>query len=229
MKNEKILNQFIMKIFRVPAEGMAYILAKTPVTPNQVSTLGLLLLIPTCLLLATGAYMSQFIASIMAFSLIVIDYADGSVGRRKGLTSAFGDWFDAMIDEIREFFIILSLAFGLYRAGADYKVWIFAFVILGADAMVMRVVNKFYKLVDVKEHVEGLKRKLDTNIFIAIAKELISVRALRYVLFPVFAWFGALFLYLKCFAAYGAFIAVGFLFYYGWTLWTREKKGELKT
>jgi phosphatidylglycerophosphate synthase len=222
--SEKVMNQFVVRFFRNSGNALASFLEGTPITPNALSIIGFLFVIAASFLLAKGNYALSLTASALLFLSIIIDFADGSLARKKGLVSEFGDWFDAMIDEAREFLVILALAWGL--AGDQHEtriIWVLAFFILGADALTMRAVTKFYNKVDSNAHMEEMKNAVQKNLFFGVIKELISVRLLRYVFFPIFALFGALFLYLAVFAFYGVVVCLGFLLYCGLALYRRNK------
>ncbi len=77
-------------------------------TPNQVTMLGLLLV-----LASAGAYLwhqASFIAAISLAIAFSADSLDGAVARRTGQTSHFGGYLDAMVDRYQEAAVLLVLA-----------------------------------------------------------------------------------------------------------------------
>ncbi len=227
-KSERIMDQLLVRFFRNSGSYIAGVLAKTPVTPNAVSTFGLMLIIFASLLLASGSYGKQIAASFLLVFAVIIDFTDGSLAGMKGMSTEFGDWFDSMIDEVREFLVIFCLAYGLFRVTHDHAVWVFAFVLLGADALMMRAMVKFSKRVNMDEHASEVRGVIHSNPLFRMLKELISVRLLRYATLPVFTLCNATAAYLKFFAIYGMMIAVLFLVYCGFVLKKRDRKFERK-
>ncbi len=85
---------------------MAQLLAKTRVTPNQMTwaSFGIAFL----------SFISFIFAQNIAAGLLVqlssiVDGIDGSLARRKGMTSEFGGFFDSVLDRYADILIVLGL------------------------------------------------------------------------------------------------------------------------
>jgi len=128
-----------------------------------------------------------------------------------------------MVDEIREFVIILSLGIGVYKLTGNHIYLVLSYIMLGSDALIMRVVEKFYKIVSMDKHIDKLTSSVKKSTVLLIIKQLISVRVVKFIALPFFAIFGALALYIKIFTCYSVILALGFLFYYSIEIWKREK------
>jgi len=212
-----------MSLFRNLAGRVAVVLMKFSITANMVTCFGLFLIIPMAYLLASGNYLLQVIGAFVAYFVMFVDYLDGEIARRKNIVTTFGDWLDAMVDEIREFVIILSLGIGVYKLTGNHIYLVLSYIMLGSDALIMRVVEKFYKIVSMDKHIDKLTSSMKKNTVLLIIKQLISVRVVKFIALPFFAIFGALALYIKIFTCYSVILALGFLFYYSIEIWKREK------
>ncbi|WP_172295315.1 CDP-alcohol phosphatidyltransferase family protein [Pseudoruegeria sp. HB172150] len=88
-------------------EAMARPLARAGLTPNQVTALGLALII-----LASLAYLwhrSPWIYGLTLAFAFVFDALDGAVARQTGLSSKVGGYFDAMVDRYQELIVLLAI------------------------------------------------------------------------------------------------------------------------
>lgn len=86
---------------------MARALARTPVTPNQVSVAAALLAAGAVALLGAGRHVE---AGVLIQASSVVDGADGDLARLKGMTSRFGAVFDAVLDRYADAAVIGGLA-----------------------------------------------------------------------------------------------------------------------
>ncbi|MFC2005285.1 CDP-alcohol phosphatidyltransferase family protein [Chloroflexota bacterium] len=93
-------------INRKISEPMARLLAKTKVTPNQIT------------LAAFGVALLSFVSFVLGNNMIagllvqlssVIDGIDGNLARLKGMTSEFGGFFDSVLDRYADILIVLGL------------------------------------------------------------------------------------------------------------------------
>lgn len=100
-------NGYISKhINRKASEPMANLLAKTRLTPNQVSWA------------AFGIAFLSFVSFVLGLNIIggvlvqlssIVDGIDGSLARLKGMSSKFGGFLDSMLDRYADILIILGL------------------------------------------------------------------------------------------------------------------------
>jgi len=93
-------------INRKISEPIAQLLAKTKVTPNQIT------------LAAFGIALLSFVSFVLGNNIIagllvqlssVIDGIDGNLARLKGMTSEFGGFFDSVLDRYADILIVLGL------------------------------------------------------------------------------------------------------------------------
>jgi len=88
--------------------------AKFPITPNQISTLSFALCLLAAWLFATGEYMTLALGGLLAQFASVIDGCDGEIARLKSQESAFGGWFDAVLDRYADAFLLAGLTWHAY-------------------------------------------------------------------------------------------------------------------
>ena len=87
---------------------LAKLLARTPITPNQISFLSFIVAIGSLSLFLTG---HNVWAGIVAQTSSVLDGVDGDLARIKNMKSSFGGFFDAILDRYSDFAILGGLTF----------------------------------------------------------------------------------------------------------------------
>lgn len=106
-------------------------LAKTRITPNQITILSLLLGLISGLLFAFGYQKCLIIGAILLHFSILLDYVDGGLAREKKMVSAFGWWLDTFGDRTVDFFIYFGLAWGAFYITGNHLIWILCSLVLG--------------------------------------------------------------------------------------------------
>jgi len=104
---ETVYDGYISKhINRKMSEPMARLLAKTKVTPNQMTWA------------AFGIALLSFVSFVLGHNIIagllvqlssIVDGIDGSLARLKGMTSEFGGFLDSVLDRYADILIVLGL------------------------------------------------------------------------------------------------------------------------
>jgi len=88
-------------------EALALPLARARLTPNQITWLGLLLVLANC----AGFYLyrSTFWFGIGLVVAFTFDGLDGAVARMRGMSSRYGGYLDAVVDRYQEIAVYLTL------------------------------------------------------------------------------------------------------------------------
>ena len=104
---ETVYDGYISKhVNRKMSEPMARLLAKTKITPNQMTWA------------AFGIALLSFVSFILGYNIIagllvqlssIVDGTDGSLARLKGMTSEFGGFLDSVLDRYADILIVLGL------------------------------------------------------------------------------------------------------------------------
>jgi len=97
-------------------------LRRSPVTPNQLSFLGLFVFfgVGATLLTWRGPW-GFFVAALILQLSYVFDCADGQLARLKGQTSSVGAYLDFLIDEVKALLLVGSCAARLWLEGGDVR------------------------------------------------------------------------------------------------------------
>ena len=105
---------------------MARLLARTPATPNQVSVGALVVALGSMAAYIAGV---GYLGGILAQLSSIVDGADGDLARLKGMTSAFGGFFDAILDRYADAAVLLGLTYWAAE-GNSVGVWSVGFAAL---------------------------------------------------------------------------------------------------
>lgn len=112
---------------------IARALARTPITPNQVTVVSLMIAAAS---LASFALGQPIAGGLLAQTGSIIDGVDGDLARLAGSSSKFGSFFDAVVDRYSDSLVLLG--FTLWAAGqTDSAVpWIAGFAALAGSFIV---------------------------------------------------------------------------------------------
>ncbi|MBI4484363.1 MAG: CDP-alcohol phosphatidyltransferase family protein [Acidobacteria bacterium] len=101
-------------------------LARTPISPNVISLLGLVVAIAAGALFAQGRYSLAVAGALLAYLSSLLDHCDGSVARIKHQESAFGCWLETACDYGFYLSIATGWTLGLHRQTGNpvYLAWV---------------------------------------------------------------------------------------------------------
>ena len=123
---ETVYDGYISRhINRKMSEPMARLLAKTRVTPNQVTwaAFGIVLLsLVSCVL----GY--NIIAGLLIQLSAIVDCVDGSLARLKNMTSEFGGFLDSVLDRYADILIVLGLTLWSLSYETYFGIWLVGFL-----------------------------------------------------------------------------------------------------
>ncbi|MGH2353208.1 MAG: CDP-alcohol phosphatidyltransferase family protein [Chloroflexota bacterium] len=106
---------------RRTAERLIAPLARTGITPNGLTVLGLLLNAVAGLILATGAFLP---GGVMVLVAGAFDMFDGALARVTNRKTAFGAFFDSTLDRYSEAVVFLGLQVAFLRQpDPDWRSW----------------------------------------------------------------------------------------------------------
>ncbi len=89
-------------------------LIRTPVTPNQVTIISLILGIISGVFFSLGEYTYTITAGLLYFLSTVFDQCDGEVARLKQMETEFGRKLDIVVDAIVNAVIFIGITIALY-------------------------------------------------------------------------------------------------------------------
>lgn len=122
------------KYIRIIAKYPGSILAKTKVTPDQVTIIGLLANCAVAYFIAWGD-LSFFVMGILIWLAGFFDALDGSVARQTGRVTKFGSFFDSVLDRYSDSVIYLGILVYFLRSGAANYVILVAIAMIGSLAV----------------------------------------------------------------------------------------------
>lgn len=202
-------NTLAHRILRRLGEGVAVLLEKTPVTPNQV-TLAMFLVILTAISCVLSGSDSGFLAcSLLLFLGAVLDCADGSLARRRNKSSLFGAYLDESLDDIAWIFLALGLCTGLYNYGIRGLAVLAPLLTYFGDTLIQHTLTRYRKIfIDPLPQDTDLEKHFRDTWLLNLARNLIPPFFPRQFVFPLFAWFGAAPLFLVVDAVYTNVLAL---------------------
>ena len=123
---EAVYDGYISKyVNRKASEPMAQLLAKTRITPNQMTWA------------AFGIALLSFISFVFGWNIIggllaqlssIVDGIDGSLARLKGAVSTFGGFLDSVLDRYADLLIVLGLTLWSLSNESYAGIWIAGFL-----------------------------------------------------------------------------------------------------
>ena len=106
-------------IYRPFVESMAKILVRTEITPNQITTMGILISIVAGGFFALGEWKYLVIGAVLIQFVLISDMLDGKVARYKKLGTPFGEWYDGIANKIFKYFLFLGATIGAYKISGN--------------------------------------------------------------------------------------------------------------
>jgi len=111
-------------------------LAKTPLTPNQITLFGLIIGAGSGILFAQGNYWDSFLGGLLLILTAIWDCCDGDIARLKFMESDFGDKLDTICDNIISVFAFTGIMFGVaHFQGLFQAMAPFLLLVLGGSSI----------------------------------------------------------------------------------------------
>ncbi len=111
---------------------LSYRLARTGITPNQVTIANTVLGLLSAWLFASTDHWTRLAAALLFLVSTTFDGVDGEVARLKMAETRFGAWLDIMTDNVVHVAIFIGLVAGCYRAsGSPAYLYLLAILLVG--------------------------------------------------------------------------------------------------
>ncbi len=131
---ETIYNGYVSRhINRKMSEPMARLLARTKVTPNQMTWAAFGIALLSFLSFILG---QNIVGGLLAQLSSIIDGIDGSLARLKGMTSEFGGFLDSVLDRYADILIVLGLTLWSLSHESYPGIWIAGFLAIAGTICV---------------------------------------------------------------------------------------------
>ncbi|MFQ5957081.1 MAG: CDP-alcohol phosphatidyltransferase family protein [Candidatus Brocadiales bacterium] len=106
---------FSVYVSRKLSRQVSVTLAKSPITPNQVTLLSFFTGLVACWFFLQGGYRYSVLGALVFYASVILDLADGEVARLKFLYSKYGGLLDTVCDSIVYSGIIFCIALAIHR------------------------------------------------------------------------------------------------------------------
>jgi phosphatidylglycerophosphate synthase len=117
-KKKHDINWFTEWIARPPAAVVVYGLARTRITPNQVTFLSAIVCVAACAMLTLLPGYGWLIAAAAVYEFsFVLDCADGQLARHRKIASPLGHQLDFLMDELKAMLVFGCVAVRLWQWG----------------------------------------------------------------------------------------------------------------
>jgi phosphatidylglycerophosphate synthase len=111
-------------------------IARTNITPNEITGISFLIGALSSVLFSTGEYIYLIIGAILVQASFTLDCVDGQIARLKNLQTKFGDFLDSVSDITRNVLIVFGAAVGIFSHAEDFLAQLTVFsAILGVIMM----------------------------------------------------------------------------------------------
>jgi phosphatidylglycerophosphate synthase len=121
-KEERDMTKYF-PIIRHMSKPISRVLIKLPVTPNQITSMGLIFGLAGCIFFLSPEVKMKVIGSLLFVIAYILDNCDGEVARHKNLASTFGHSYDTFSDWIINTGIFAALGFGI-SAETGNNLWL---------------------------------------------------------------------------------------------------------
>ncbi len=124
---------------------LSTILARTGITPNQITAASFLLAMASAGLLAAGEYATNLLGGVLLQAASILDGCDGEVARLKESGSARGAWLDTLLDRYADLAVAVAITFAYAGGRPGSLPWI-AGMLAGGSFLLASYVTKEYQL-----------------------------------------------------------------------------------
>lgn len=101
--------------YRKISERITPLIAKTSITPNQLSLISVITSLISGIFFALGTWNYLIFAFVFLQLTSLIDHLDGNLARYTDKCTVFGKWADEITNKIHKLFFLLGAAIGVFR------------------------------------------------------------------------------------------------------------------
>ncbi|MCK5499535.1 MAG: CDP-alcohol phosphatidyltransferase family protein, partial [Gammaproteobacteria bacterium] len=120
------------------------ILLKTPATPNQITTISLLLGLACAACFTQGGWITGIVGGLLLVASYTFDNCDGEVARIKNMSSEFGAKLDDMSDWMVDVSFFVALGYGTAQINGQ-QFWLWLGLAAAAGAFIDYIVDLIYE------------------------------------------------------------------------------------
>lgn len=130
---------FFTKKIRKFSVPLSRVLVRHGIRPNQVTLMGLVLAIGAAAAVSVDVYAASLAGALLYYASMILDCSDGEVARLSFRDSAFGAWFETVVDYTTYFLLLGALVIASQRRGPDDVALVTAVVALAGSVIVVAV------------------------------------------------------------------------------------------
>ena len=130
---------FFTKQIRRFSVPLSRVLVRHGVRPNQVTLMGLVLAIGAAAAVSVDLYVASLAGALLYYVSMILDCSDGEVARLSFRDSAFGAWFETVVDYVTYFLLLGGLVLASQRHGGGRPDLEAALVALTGSVVVIAV------------------------------------------------------------------------------------------
>jgi phosphatidylglycerophosphate synthase len=210
-------------------------LSHTPVTPNEVTLLGLVCAIISAVMYSRGFYWNYVAGALLFFISGLFDEMDGMLARLKFRESPFGTWFEGTVDNVTYVLLFCGITVGLDRQlGTRELAWGMALIVgCVLSALAVAIQKRSVTAPDRPHEYAGRMNHLletDSNLISRVARQIhIFIKkgvAIHYIL--IFTVLGALPILLRM-AAIAANLTWTLVSYFTWKFKLKRRVGSIES
>jgi len=109
-----------------PTEVITKIIAKTKITPNQITLARFFFLTPPAVyLLSKDQYLTNVIAVLLLYLSAVLDQVDGTLARNYNMKTEVGGWLDDFLNRVDQVVIAMGISWGVFTHFNNDPRWLF--------------------------------------------------------------------------------------------------------
>lgn len=136
-------------IYRPVSRPLTRLLVRTPITPNQVSILVLILGMVGCWVTAQAGQTALIVGTSLILAGGFIDGCDGEIARLRLAGSKLGAWLDTVVDELTTTVFLVAIGYHvhLHRPAA----WLVPSIVIGLVCYVLLIYGIYFFLIVVSK------------------------------------------------------------------------------
>jgi len=123
-------------------------LLKTRISPNFISLCTFIIATFGAFFFFLGGYVNLVIGGILAQFASIIDGCDGEIARLKFQATAFGGWFDAVLDRYADGFLLFGLTYYVYFINNNFLYITIGFLAIMGSFMNSYTADKYDSLMN---------------------------------------------------------------------------------
>lgn len=156
-------------------------------TPNRITTMRGILVIPGILLIFSNFTGNIFFAEVIIAIALWMDRLDGAVAKNRNLSTTFGKVYDPAMDKVTELLIFSSfIVFYKMMTHADISIYLYSIILyLGSQAMLFVISIYKYRIIKghptkyILEQNEGANNFGKSKTFVSFTWILVNIPMLK--------------------------------------------------